>query len=73
MYRETVFLKDPNLYDVRYTGNSNIGSMTALPQSTEDYEEKAKHETRTMTVAKKTHQPLWKGGKMIPKMKKKKK
>ena len=24
MYRETVFLKDPNLFDIRYTGNVDI-------------------------------------------------
>lgn len=31
MYRETFFLKDPNLFDVKYTGNTAIGEHIKFP------------------------------------------
>ncbi|XP_071506573.1 uncharacterized protein [Diadema antillarum] len=38
-YRETVFLKDPSLYDVKYAGHPDIGQATDLPDSPLSQEE----------------------------------
>ncbi|XP_072025851.1 uncharacterized protein [Amphiura filiformis] len=73
MYRETVFLKDPSLYNIKYTGNPNIGSQVSLPPSTQDYEASKPAEVQTpMMAVKKKKKAFIPGGKSNVQKKKKK-
>ena len=75
MYRETVFLKDPSLFEIQYTGNPNIGDSVKLPLSTEDWEEEqealAEAQADSPKVDKPPKRALWKGGKFMGQRKKK--
>ncbi|XP_011678476.2 28S ribosomal protein S18c, mitochondrial [Strongylocentrotus purpuratus] len=53
-YRTTQFLKDPSLYDVRYTGSTAIGQYSKLPDSNISEEELLEMQQRAEEEAKTT-------------------
>ena len=57
-YRTTQFLKDPSLYDVRYTGSTAIGQYSKLPDSNISEEELLEMQQRAEEEAK-TTQSWW--------------
>lgn len=57
-YRTTQFLKDPSLYDVRYTGSIAIGQYSKLPDSNISEEELLEMQQRAEEEAK-TTQSWW--------------
>ncbi|XP_041477548.1 28S ribosomal protein S18c, mitochondrial-like [Lytechinus variegatus] len=53
-YRSTQFLKDPSLYDVRYTGSNVIGQYSKLPDSNISEEELLEAQQRRSDEDEKT-------------------